>query len=630
MAFLLPSLAVAETAGTETVNLISPAPGSEIIAKRPDIAFTVDPGHSSDQILVLLNGTDVTGIVNATPDGYAFRPVGMLAAGQHFLQIFLTAPDGSMTETQFAFSTRHSKPFEESYSQNSLGIAYEKTLKEPDDATYQTDYKVAVNLADDTVVKEQQWEMRFNTNLRYLAQDLPINHPLEKGFNLANYLLAGTYSGEQFQAYAELGDVNVNETQNTVNLARRGGTFAMEYEGIKVKTFMVNAEEVFGFNGGMGLSGDKDDHIMGISGEFGLFSDKIRLKTIYATGGEKGDSYNIYTMSQNKKGDVLGFHATSILVENKLNVEGELDFSSYDPDTSDEFSDENDKAYRVGANGYWDMVSYGALYEYIGTDYQVIGNPYLQGDREGFAANFGINHAVHAAAFALSKYNDNVDDDPLYAQTDMFQGQVSYTFSKITNLPLGLIYQHSDLETSKEPEGTPHYKMVTDAVTGTVNYLVDSWNFGFMSGYSKQNDKTAQNFDTEAFNSTLSVSYFTQYIMITPSLSFNRSTFDPTDVDTDTKTFTLDLRGNVWEQRITYELGGTFSRMETSDNTMKQDSYNSNFRIAYILAPQLWGMNYPALGLMGNYYGTEDHVYNSSSDEFTLLFVFSTTIPFVL
>ena len=109
-------------------------------------------------------------------------------------------------------------------------------------------------------------------------------------------------------------DVNINETQNTINLARRGGTFAIDYEGIKVKTFMVNSEDVFGFSGGTGIGGDLDDHIVGISGEFGLFSDKIKLKTIYATGGEIGNSYSIYTVRENKKGSVLGFKATSLLI----------------------------------------------------------------------------------------------------------------------------------------------------------------------------------------------------------------------------------------------------------------------------------------------------------------------------
>lgn len=623
-------LAAAGSEGGQTTALLSPAPGSVVIAKRPDIIFFFPPSQSLENVVVLLDGIDMTGIVNAAPEGYVFRPVEMLAAGEHLLQIYLTAADGSVTEQQFVFSTRHSKAFTESYSQNNISVAYEKTIEEPDDAAYQTDYRVEVNLADETVFREKNWKMHFNTNLRYLDQDLVINPPLEKGFNLANYLLTGYFTGEGYQALAEFGDVNLNETQYTLNIARRGGTFAIDYETIKLKAFMVNSEEVFGFTGGTGLSNDTDDHLMGVSGEFGLFANKVRLKALYVTGGEIGNSYNIYNVNQNSKGDVLGFQATSTLVENKLTLEAELDYANYDPDTSDEFDEESDRAFRVAANGYWNIISYTALYEYIGTDYQVVGNPYLQGDREGYGANFGINHPVHAVTFGLSDYNDNVNKNPLYAQTNMFQGQVNYTYSRIANMPLGLNYQRSLLETSKEPANTAHYETVTDAITGTVNYLVNSWNFGFMAGFSEQDDKTDFNYDTDALNSTLSVSYLSQYITITPSLSYNRSRFWPTGVDTDTRTFTLDLRGNLWQQKLIYELAGTFSRMENSDKSLKQDSYNTNFRLAYVVTPQLWGMNYPSLGLMGTYYGIEDHLFDTSTDEFTLLFVFSTSIPFVL
>lgn len=630
VAFLSLTITPADPSDIDVVKLIKPEPDSEIIDKKPEIICEVKSFGTYESILILINGADVTGIINTTPKGFSFRPVEILTAGAHVLLIILTADDGTQVQQEFTFFTRHSELFEEVYSKNDLTVAYEKTSEKPDEASFQTSYKTESNLGSDTFIKEKKWEMRFKTNLRYMNQNLAVYSPLEKGINLANYLLSGAYLGDQFQAYTEVGDVYISETQNTVNLSRRGGTFALNYNAMKLKTFVVNSEEVFGFKEGTGIGGSSDEHIMGVSGEVGLFSDKIRLKTIYASGGEKGDSYSIYTAGGDKKGNVLGFQLSSGFFDNKLNAEAELDFSDYDADTSDEFSYEKDKAYKLGVNGLWDDYSYGAIYEFIGTEYQVIGNPYLLADKEGVTVNFGANYDIHAATIALSKYNDNVDKDDLYPQTDTYQGQVNYMFTKFSSLPVSLAYQHSQIKSNDEPEYTPHIENTTDAVSGMVSYLVGSWNFGFAAGYSDQNDKTPQNYDTDAVNYTVSSSYFSEYISISPSMSFNRSHYQPTSVKTDTKTVTLDLRGNVWDQRITYECAGTFSRMESSDDTIKQDSYNTNFRIAYILAEKIWGLSNPSAGFMGYYNTTENYVYNTRSHDFTLLFVFSTSMPFVL
>lgn len=630
LALLFPPLVSANSGNDGIIRLVEPEPDSSIIDKRPDIACEVISFYSYESILVLLDGMDMTGIINTTSEGFSFAPVEMLNAGTHVLQIILETADETMVQQEFYFSTRHSGIFEEVYSNNNLSMTYEKTSEKPDDANFQTSYKSESNLGSDTVIKEKKWEMRLNTNLRYLTQNLTVSSPLEKGINLANYLVTGSYNGELFQAITEVGDVYISETQNTVNLSRRGGTFSVNHNILKLKAFAVNSEEVFGFKDGTGIGGSSDEHIMGVSGEVGFFSDKVRLKTIYAAGGEKGDSYSIYTAGGDKKGSVLGFLLSSGFFDNKLNTEAELDFSHYDADTTDEFSYEKDKAYKLGVNGLWDTYSYGAIYEYIGTDYQVIGNPYLQADREGAAVNFGANYDIHSATFNLSQYNDNVDKDILYPRTDTYQGQISYTFNGFSSLPVGLVYQYSELESSDEPEYSPHMENTTDAISGTVNYLVGSWNFGFQAGYSDQNDKTTQDYDTDAVNYSVSSSYFSEYISVSPSVSFNRSRYRPSSVRTDTTTATLDFRGNLWDQRINYECAGTFSRMESSDNAMKQDSYNTNFRIAYVLAEKIWGIARPSAGFMGYYLTTEDYVYKTKSHDFTLLFVFSASIPFML
>lgn len=193
--------------------------------------------------------------------------------------------------------------------------------------------------------------------------------------------------------------------------------------------------------------------------------------------------------------------------------------------------------------------------------------------KEGGGINFGAAFDVHSAMVSLTQYHDNVDDDALYARTDSSQGQIQYMFTKFASLPMGLMYQRSEINSTDEPEYAPHLENTTDAVSATINYMRGAWNFGFQAGFSNQNDKTAQDYDTDAVNYALSSTYYSEYVAVSPSVSFMRSRYRPTGTRNDTYTTTTrDLRGNLWDQRISYECAGTFSRTESSDDAMKEES----------------------------------------------------------
>jgi hypothetical protein len=571
---------------------------------------------------------DVTGILEIDENGFSFTPVQNLLPGAHTLDITVRTDDGGQAQQAFNFSTRHTEIFEEAALNADVSLSNDKKLTTAEEAQFSPSNKFESNLGADLNLNEQKWRFQSETNIRYLDQNLAVYPPVENGFNLANYLLQGSYEGEAVQVGTQLGDVQINETQNTVSLARRGGTFSVAHDLITLKTFMVDSEEIFGFKEGMGIGGSSDDHIIGVSGETGFFSDRLKFKTIYATGGEKGDSYSIYAGDGgDKEGEVLGFLLTSNFFENKLNTEAEVDFSEYDADTSDEFSDESDTSYRLKVEGLAGNYSYGALYEYLGADYSVIGNQYLQNNREGYTLNFGTYYQVHSASLIFSQYNDNVDDDELFPTVYTYQGQFSYNYSGFSSFPMGLSYQWSLLDSKDEPEYMLPMETATDTVTGMVNYINGLWNLGLQASYSNQNDKSSQNYDSDSMNYMFMTSYYAEHFSLSPSVSFNRSEFKPTGVKTDTTTTTLDFRGNLWDEKILYECAGTYSRMENDDDTVKTDSYYATMRLAYVLAKDLWGLTQPSAGVMGQYSETDDHISDMKTDDYTILFVFSTNIP---
>ncbi len=626
-----PAYGQSDSVVTSQIQLITPPEGTQIISKKPVIKCSIKVPFDPQKLLVLLDGTDISGILEITPEGFGYKPMGVLPPGSHTLSVTALSQEGKELKQDFTFSTRHSKAAEEVSSNNEITTLYEKLLGQSDEAINQPSWKVESNLASESKLKEKEWEFSFKTNVRHFDQNLGVLPPLESGFSLANYLFQGKYTENRMSFLGEMGDVLINETPNTVQgLARRGGNLVFQSKDLhlQLRTFAVKSEQVFGFKGGLGIETSTDDHITGVSGDLGLISDQVRFRAIYITGGEEGNSLGISTTGGEKKGNVLGFLFTTDFFKQKLTTEAEFDISRFDADAQDEFSSERDKAYRLKMGGAWDKYTYEALYEYMGPDYEVIGNPGLQKNREGYTLKAGANYQIHIVNFSLSQYNDNVKKDDLFPRTYTTQGTVDYTFSKFQSLPMGLTYQKTRLDSRSEPPETLPVETDTDTVTGRINYVKGPWNLGFLTSYSLQNDRTSQDNDSTTITHTLTPTYNTEYLSVCPAFSFNRMKTHLTEVHTDTYTPTLDLRGSLFEKKIAYGLGGSYNWIKASDGTTKQDTLNTNFNVSHLLIKNLWGFLNPSVGIRGLYNRTNDRVLDHTTNEVALFLVMQTTMPF--
>ncbi len=633
--FYSPLFSRSEIMPEPSIKLLTPIEGIQLIGKKTLIKCSIKEPFDPQRLLVILDGTDITSILEVTSEGFEYRPLGVLASGSHSLNVTAYTLDGKELKQEFTFSTRHSKVFEEAYSSNEITILYEKKIDQSEEITGQSSWKMESNLSSDSKLKEKEWEFVFKTNVRHFDQQLLLTPPLEKGFSLINYLFQGRYTGKRFSFLGETGDVQITETPNTVQgLSRRGGNLVFQSKdlNLQLRTFVVKSEQVIGFKGGMGIETSSDDHIMGVSGDLGLISDKLRFRAIYVKGGEEGDSYGISTGGGKKKGDVFGFLFTTDLFNQKLVTEAEIDFSKFDGDTHDEFSSEKDRAYRFKIGGNTDIYNYEALYEYMGPDYEVIGNPGLQKNREGFTLRGGANYKIHIFNLSLSRYNDNVNKDNLYPRTYTYQGMFDYTFSKFPSLPICVSYQKSRLDSRWEPPGITPVKTDTDTVTGRINYIKGPLNLGFSASYSIQNDLTDSNNDstTVTFTFTPVLTLERPYLSISPNISFNRSKSQLTNVHTDTYTNSLDLRGGLFNKKLTYGFGGTYTISKTSDGSSNQDTLSSTFDISYYPFKNLWGFLNPSVGIRGLYNRTNDRVFNQTTNELAIFMVIQTTMPFSL
>ena len=610
------------------LRIITPAENTEVIGKKPEIRVEFSGAVRPETLLVLIDGMDVTQLLDISEKGFHYQPLLVLPAGMHTISISANNREGIRLQRNISFTTRHYKTFQEAYTNNDASVIYETPLINHDKFPQIPDSKIEGNLKSDTKIRQGPWEFTFNTNLRYFDQNLPaVPATIQKGLTAVNWTFTGSYTKDMLKMKTMIGDVLVNETMYTVsNLARRGGVLTFQYDNIQVNTFSVKSEQVFGFKDGTGIGGTSEDHILGASGSIQLFDKRLGFKTVVATGGEPSGSFGISTTAGRKKGDVLGFLLTSDFFQNKLKTEVETGFSNYDPDTSDKFGNKSDKAYKLKVGGYLGTYNYEAAYEFIGRDYAVVGNQMIQKDKQGVTVINGLNLSPHIINFTFSLYNDNVEGDDLFPRIVNYQAMLDYSFVRIPNLPIGFNYQKSVQDSTREPSGGYQLKMYTDTVSGRVNYMRDKLNIGFQTSYSLLNDRTPSNNDTKTFTATLTPSYNTPNVSVTPSFSFNRSTYLQRDMDT--YMLNLYLRTKFLRERGSFDLGGTYTIMKASDRSMNNRTLNSNFRLAYAIKNFLKGYVNPTIGFRGTYLKVIDKVYaQSNKDEFLLMLVLTAAMP---
>jgi len=631
-------------AAGEIVQLLAPAAGAEVIAKKPAIECKILQPYSQADLVVLLDGTDISGVVDRTATGFRYKPVLVLPAGSHSLDVSGYTRSGQPFEVQFAFSSRHFRHIEEAYTGNELTVVYDQALTKKDPATGASQaagpdaagsentqlpyWKVESNLSSRSMLKNKGLDLALATNLRYLDQQLSVPDPLKRGFDVIDYLLTAAYHREQVSFAGELGDTSVDESENTVAaLARRGAKAALQMGPLSFDGFIVDGQEVYGFDS-FGLNGDPDDHIMGGSGAIALLDERVKFKTIYVTGGEEGSFFGTYSEDGPRKGDVIGWVLSSDFFDQKLVSDFEYDRSDFDADTTDEISSVSDKAYRFKLGGSAGIYTYEALYEYMGPDYEAIGNQNLEKDKQGFSLRAGADFDIHRIALFYTQYHDNVDDDVFFPQIRTYRGSLEYTLNKFESLPISLSYEKALVDSKDEPTPDDETKSDTDTVSLTANYTRDVWSLGLDSSYSNQNDESAANRDTAIYSVTLSPSLSLEHLYVSTSLGYQQSQDKLSDVDTDTYTLTLDVQGDLWAQKVTYDLGATYDRSLADDDSQDQVSFKGNGRLAYRIGKNIWGHLNPSVGMKVLYDNTLDKISGVRNESFAALLTFEASIPF--
>ncbi len=619
--------------GSASWVTISPGANQEIIGKRPEVKGAVLVPVKKESIVVILDSTDVTQLLIWKEGEFSYKPPTPLPAGKHKLKITAQDMSGKALAAEIPFSSRQTATFGELSSDNDLSLNYENALLKPDSQGSTPSVKVEGNLKSDTRLRENEWGFAFNTNIRYLEQNQGVSSPQKKGLDVANYLFAGTYTRDQFNAGLGLGDVTVNQSPYAAaDLARRGQTISADYGQFGLSAFNIKSEQAFGLSGNaLGPGGsENEDYIRGVVGTLRLFEKKLEFKTLYVTGADTGsNSYNTTGTVSSRKGESLGFLLSSNFFDQKFKTDFEFDLSWYDPDTTDTYDRTSDNAYRLSAGGTAGKYTYGLLYEHIGGNFSPIGSPSLARDREGGKITGGANYEGHAFNLLLSRYIDNVAKNDLLPRIANTQGVVNYVYSKLAYLPLNLTFQKDFQESEKEPAGVTPLKLDTTSLSGGISYVQPIWNVGFQASYAYKDDRQGDR-DSDAITYTLNGMLNKQWLVVAPSLSFSQAKEVSTGVRLDTYTLGLAVNTKWWEDRVLFDVAGTYNAPVATDDSTNNRNLNVNARLAYSLKEWFKGLINPSIAVKGSYVKLTDRVNPAlNQDDCSVFLVLTLSAPYV-
>ncbi len=607
------------------IRLVAPDPQHVIVAKKPLIAMAFTRQMDAQNLLVMLDGVDITQVLSRAAEGFTFEPIQVLEPGSHTLTVSVTAPEGEPLYQEFYFTTRHHERFEKAYSRNQLTVLAHNAFAKSDSLDGQVPQRrVDANLNTLSQLKEGGLDVAVNANIKYVEQDIPILPPEKEGVDLIDVLVTADYTRGSVTTHAEAGDTLVDLSPNTLSsLSRRGAQLSIGGSLAKVGGFTVNSAQTYGYDGETGIDSDTDSHIHGVYGDLHLLESRLRMRAIYTRGGEEGDSFGTTATDRNAESDTVGFILASDFFEGRLVSEFEANFSRFDDDTTDNMDMRSDNAYRFNVQGGIDRYTYGATYKYFGSDYEVVGNQGLEKDRQGVELNGGAGFEKHGLSLMFGQYKDNVDSDETRPEIQTQTGLIDYAYTGFQRVPITFSYQAERSESSREPDGTAQVDYAIDSFSSSVSYFYNQWNIALQGTYALMDDNTAQDADTTNTLIALMPQYFSEILSVSPNLSYNKTRDHAAEIDTDVYTISMEIQGRLPNNRFRYGLGGTLDFTSTSDDLVDQRTTAYHFDLAYELGRFFKGGLVPAIGLRGESNLVEDFANDVVTRDYVFMVTFS-------
>jgi hypothetical protein len=613
-------------------SVLTPTEKGLVIARKPLIKGVFHRAVDPASVTIVVDGTDYTALSIRTATGFEVTPPLPLPPGAHQVTVSARDASGAPLTLQSVFRSKHFEFLDEAVSRNDLTGTYEVALNKPSSQDNSVNNaREEANLVSSSLVRRGPWKASLDGTARYRDQSLPIPYPEREGADIINYTFRAGYDLQPVKVEAAVGDVVVNETPNTVaSLARRGATLEANAGMFSLRGFTVRSDAVYGTRGGLSATGGLDRHIRGGAGAVRLFENKMELRGVYVDGGETPGGYNVATTSGGaRNGDVLGFLWTSNFFAGKFQTDVEADFSRFRQGTHDNVTSNRDHAFRARGFGASSIYTYEALFEYVGRDYEVVGNSGLARNREGGKLSGGANFGKQTLSTTLSRYSDNVRGDKAFPVNVLWHGDVTYGLTRWQTLPMSVTLAWDRQRSEDAPaQDNNVLNKDTGTVTAQVSHNAAFVNTSLSGSYSKTDDKSVNNADSDAWNVRLAPAFTFGASSVTPSVAYSEAT--SANVRTDTVTYGLDGRTQLYRNKVTGEVGSSYVTTKRADNTQDSGTFTGNFRIGYAFDPLFRELFRPSVAVRGTYNHVKDRITPASDrDEWTMFLTVAAQIPVV-
>lgn len=612
----------AQESGQELIRLDAPAPGRETISKKPKIRIALTVPVEPGSVHILLDGIDITRVIERTGNTLSYVPETVLPGGDHVLQVSARTSDGLDLYREFRFATRHSASFTQLASGLRVGLEAEGVAAHRDTPEPDPSYRMQGDIDYRLDAIRNRWEASIDTNLWYLNQKLDVFPPQHEGLDLASYRLhAATYSN-RYAIAADAGDLQIEGTNRVLGiLARRGASLQFNTRHASLSGFAVNSQQVFGFRGGTGIGTDPHANIYGLTTGIAFFDNRLRLRALHARGGEPGSSFGWFTAFGPTRGNVTGYVLTARPVPT-IEIEAEYDTSEFDSNVLDDFAAQDDEAYALRVSGQKNAFNFQLAYEHLGPNYAVVASP-VPRDQNNFTAAAGFNSARHAISARVAQQHDNIDDDPLRPRFGNREWALEYAFLAGERWMLGAGVRDSRVETSHEPDGFFPQETQTRGVTGRAQFAHQRWRIAAEIGLSDQDDGFFDTNDSRVLTRSFSPAYYSEHISITPFFSVNTTKFEGTGVEMEQRNLSLMLNGQLFEQRFGYGLAFAHYDQQTSDRALDMDSQSAELRLSWFIRRGLDRHPYASFNVRAAHQERRDHAFGLNTRDWTVWLTFA-------
>lgn len=578
----------------------------EYVMTNSELDIELSTPFNPASLQVIIDNQDITELAQLNANGIHILLPDSIAAGQYELLISFISSEGYSMRKRVMVDTARDQSFYDATS--GLGITLRGKLHDRNDINEQ-DHQLDVHVGHGANWQVTSWSGDVEADIWLFDRGTDIDPLQENRAELINYHASARKQNEDSQLLAELGYVQLNESLNTIHhLARRGAHANYSDERISLDFFSVNSRQYLGSEGGAGLGDGSDDTIVGVSTGWNVVATNektVKLKLIYSQGAEDGDSLGLLDNNKPREGEVAALVIESRFDDLDLNIQAEVDQSSFDSDTSDNVKARDDKAYGLRVDGSVKGFNYRAALEHVGTDYAVVANPLLQNDREYISLAMDFDRGEHGFALRTQVEHDNLDEESSRARLNKTYLSADYLYRKGRGFSSLFSLQSNQLKSEDEPSSADIQEADTHSVLARFNVLSGRWNNLLSVLYSELDDSTDTNNDSQIESVTLSTSLFSDTLIFTPSLTHTDTEFN-SGQQTSQVIFSLHVQGKAYENKLDYQLSASVSDLT--------DNASNDVNSSHLVARTSWSLGHlnvmtekmeHSIGLEMEYYDSE-------------------------